>query len=478
MGPDNATLADHGLAQDQVGRILQTPRPRHALTGIMVRLTPSRLLSASVLLFSFIVITFVSSRLFGERGYDILLERPPPARSRPSSQEVALGIECSPFTSGVMDDITIVLKLGAGEVAKKLPAYLNRLGRCKQDLLIFSDRKEQRNGFDIHDALANLRPEYRYHNPDFDIYDRIQASTGPADKTEDGWRLDKYKFLPMMELTAHMRPDSRWFVFVELDTYVNWDNLYRFLLNFNPKQPHYFGSPIWPSDRPIFAHGGTGYVLSRGALSKLVARGRMFAENQNFPGTHLFGKDVSKQCCGDEILGQVLKECGVSLRGYWPMFNGEKPTTVRFDHEQWCEVVLTMHHLFDDDFIAMQRWEDERPHPARPLTFEELFGFIEHLLTSQTDDWSNMSEDVTLANGDPAAISFDTCFAACLKDPKCMQYEHFGATCRLSHSIRLGHEHLPEGATKWTSGWVKNRIDAFKAARSPCHGAHFVHPNP
>ncbi|KAF2704959.1 glycosyltransferase family 31 protein [Pleomassaria siparia CBS 279.74] len=444
----------------------------------MVRLTPTRLLSAAVLAFAFILIAFVSKRLFGERGYQVLLERPSPALFRHPPPKVPFGIECSPFASGVMDDVTIVLKLSASEVKTKLPAYLNRLGRCKQDLLLFSDRKEQRNGFDITDALANLRPEYTYKNPDFELYNHIQQTTGSSEKTPEGWKLDKYKFLPMMELTAHMRPESRWFLFVELDTYINWDNLYRFLVTFNPKQPYYFGSPIWPSGRVTFAHGGSGLVLSRGALNKLVARGRMFAENQNNPGAHLFGKEVSQMCCGDEILGQVLKECGVGIKGYWPMFNGEKPISVRFDHEQWCEAIITLHHLQDDDFINMQQWEADRPHPEKPLTFEELFGYIEPLLTSQTDDWTNMSEDVTFANGDPAAISFDTCFAACLKDTKCMQYEHYGDTCRLSHSIRLGYAHPPEGSTKWTSGWVKNRIEAFKAARSPCHGAHFVHANP
>jgi hypothetical protein len=443
----------------------------------MVRLTPTRIVSAVVLVSSFLFFYRLASFLFGPRGYDVMLDQAPPARSRPGS-DVNFGEECSPFSSGVMEDVTVVVKLGFSELESALPAYLNRLGRCRIDLLFFSDHEAEYNGFKIIDALANLRPEYKYHNPDFDVYEEIQASNGSPEKTPEGWRLDKYKFLPMMEITAHQRPNSRWFVFVELDTYVNWDNMYRFLSQFNPKTPYYFGSPVWPPKKTVYAHGGSGFVLSRGALNKLVARGRMFAENLHDPGTHLFGKDVSKQCCGDDVLAQVLKECGVPIRGYWPMFNGEKPTTVRFNWEQWCEAIITLHHVQDHDFDQLKVWEATREHPAKPLTFEELFSFIEPHLLDQADDWSNMSEDIELKSPHAAAMSFDTCFAACLKDKKCMQYEHFGETCRLSHSVRLGHAQGPGGDTKWTSGWVKDRIKAFQAAYSPCHGAHFVHANP
>lgn len=443
----------------------------------MVRLKLTRLLCIVVFSGAFLLFAHLCNLFYTERGYDILLERP-----QPPSNEVPFGEECAPFRAGTMDHVTIVLKLSAGDVVARLPTYLNRLARCKQDLLLFSDRKARYNGVDIIDALRNLRPEYSYNNPDFNIYDRIQATNATED--HEGWRLDSYKLLPMMELTSHLRPQSQWYVFVELDTYVNWDNLYRFLLSFNSTTPYYFGAPIWPPYRkPVFAHGGSGFILSRGSLSTLMARGRMFAENYYFPGTHLFGKDVSKECqggkirCGDRILAQVLKESGIPLRGYWPMFSREKPVTVRFGREQWCEAVISLYNLQEDDFTALEHWEGIRTRPSKPLTFEELFTYIESSLQDQTDNWSNMSEDITY-KGRSASMSIESCLAACLRDSKCMQYEHFGDTCRLSHVIRLGHQQLPNGDNKWTSGWMMDRIKAFKAAHSPCQGAHFVHAYP
>jgi hypothetical protein len=445
------------------------------LTAMMVRLTPLRLLCAVLVLCGVVFTSFLPgllSALFrGERGYDVLVERPP-------GLQAPLGGECSPFSAGAMGDVTVVLKMGAVQVHTQLPQFLARRGRCQHDLLIFSDRKDTLHGFDIADALAHLRPEYKFNNPDFDVYDRLQNDNVTEEKSDEGWRLDKYKFLPMMEWTAYMRPDAMWFVFIELDTYVNYDNLYRFLSQFNPRTAHYFGSPVLSKKRAPFAHGGSGYVLSRGALNKIMAFGRMFGENKHFPGTHFFGQDVKSEVNGAEVLGQVLKKSGVPLRGYWPMFNGEPLYGIRFNKDQWCEAVISMHHLQDNDFTQLRALEDARTHPDRPLTFEELFTQVEPHLQEKVDDWSNMSEDITYKQGSTPAKSFDKCHRACLHDGSCMQFEYTGLECRLQHSIRLGHRQAPEDERKHMSGWITARITAFKKARSPCQGAHFVHSSP
>lgn len=447
-----------------------------------MRLSPTRLLCAAILLCTFFLVSFVTKLVFGRRGFEILPERPRPLHPRPFAADVPYGEECAPFRAGALDDVTIVLKIGAAEVATLLPAYLNRLNRCNPDVLVFSDRKDAYGGFDIVDTLANLRPEYKYNNPDFDLYDQIRGQLATEEKTKEGWRLDKYKFLPMIELAESFRPKSNWFLFVELDTYVNWDNMQRFLANFDPKIPHYFGSPIWPRKKTVFAHSGSGFLLSRGAFNKLMARGRMFAENHRSPGTHLFGKDVRKESSGDEVLAKVLKESGISVRGYWPMFNGDSPSTIRFNWEQWCEAIITMHHMQPDDFAGLERWETSRQRPSKPLTFEELFTHIEPYLQERRDDWSNLSEDIIYQGKKTAGKSADACKAACSHVSKCMQWQHRGEICQLSRSIRLGHEQTPNssggGGVKWTSGWMLPRIEKFKSKHSRCRGAHFVHARP
>jgi hypothetical protein len=454
-----------------------------APTTMMVRLTPLRLMCAALVLavffFTSVIPALLRGLFRGDRGYDILAERPPPVLAG-SAPKVHFGQECSPFSAGVMNEVTIVLKIGAVQAKTQLPLYLNRLGRCKQDLLIFSDHKDNYNGFEIADALAHLRPEYKFNNPDFDVYDRIHNGNVSDEKSDEGWRLDKYKFLPMMEWTSYMRPKSQWFVFIELDTYVNYDNLYRFLTHFNPRSAHYFGSPIFAKNKKdvTFAHSGSGYILSRGALEKVMAFGRMFGENKHFPGTHFFGQDVKNNCCGDDVLGHVLKKSGVSLRGYWPMFNGEPPYGIRYNSDQWCEAIISMHQMQDDDFTLLRKWEEARKHPHRPLSFEELFTMAEPYLQDKVVDWSNMSEDKVYKKGSTPTKSFDKCHRACVQDSRCMQFEYNGEECRLQHSIRLGHEQAPDETRKWISGWMTARIEAFKKANSPCQGARFVHSHP
>jgi len=449
-------------------------------------------LCAAAVLCTLFVSSLLPRLLSGERGYDVVPDRLPGARPGPAVDAGASfglggdgddnGNGCPPAAPGARDGLTVVLKIGAGEVATQLPHFLAHRGRCPPDLLVFSDRRDTCRGVDVADALAHLRPEYRFNNADFDIYDRLQRADDPSNvtaaKTDPGWRLDKYKFLPMMEWTSYLRPASQWYIFVELDTYLNYDNLARFLARFSPHTAHYFGSPVWPRKKIVFAHGGSGFVLSRAALDKVMALGRMFGENKHFPGTHFFGVDVQKHCCGDEVLAHVLKKSGVPLRGYWPMFNGENPFTVRYGPEQWCEAIITMHHMHDRDFAALAQWERARENPARPLIFEELFTMVEPLLRDMADNWSNMSDDVTYPRGKSPAKSFDTCFKACQNDARCLQFEHSGIDCRLGYSIRLGHQQRPDGDRTWTSGWMMSRIQAFKQARSPCQGAHFVYSNP
>ena len=436
-----------------------------------MRLTPTRLLCAAILVLVFVLVSLVTRLLSGQqRGFDLLPERPP----APAAGAVAYGDDCAPFRAGAMDDVTIVLKLAADQVPTQLPPYMARLTRCTQNLLLFSDRTAESGGFAIVDALANLRPEYKYNNPDFDVYD----SPPVGDKATERWRLDKYTFLPMIELADARRPHANWFLFLELDTYVNWDNMHRFLAAFDPKVPYYFGAPVWPRKTPVFAHAASGFVLSRGAFNKLMARGRMFAENHHSPGTHLFGKDVRKECCADEVLAKVLKESAISIRGYWPMFNPESAATLRFGRDQWCEAVLTLHHVRPDELASLERWDANRDHRSSPLSFQDLFAYVEPGMQERREDWSNLSEDFTFKGKRTAGKSVDACRAACSRNHKCMQYEHFGETCRLSRSIRLGRQKESGGGVKWTSGWMVNRIQSFKSKHSQCRGAHFVHAHP
>lgn len=68
-------------------------------------------------------------------------------------------------------------------------------------------------------------------------------------------------------------PRTKWFVFIESYTYLVWQNVLQYFSLFDAEQPYYIGTPtcIGPV---IFAHGGSGFVLSSRAVAKVVRHWR------------------------------------------------------------------------------------------------------------------------------------------------------------------------------------------------------------
>ena len=146
-----------------------------------------------------------------------------------------------------------------------------------------------------------------------------------------------------------------WFVFIDTDTFVEWDNLLGLLEHLDAAERVYLGSPVW-LPRLQFAHGGSAYVLSYGALKALNSPG---SHEPDGPLYSQFGFNTTQLCCGDEALARALKSRGVSLKGYWPMFNGEIPATVAFGRDTWCEPVISLHHLQGEDMRRLWQWVED-----------------------------------------------------------------------------------------------------------------------
>lgn len=152
------------------------------------------------------------------------------------------------------EGIVIIFKTGAQEVSK-LAIHIGTTLRFfdQEDILFFSDLHDTLGPFTIHDALRNVDQSIRKHHPEFEIYRNLQKyhSTGQdiqklaegQEKGNDrsGWILDKWKFLHMVEETFEMRPNAKWYVFMETDSYVAWPNLVAFLRRYDHTKPLYMG---------------------------------------------------------------------------------------------------------------------------------------------------------------------------------------------------------------------------------------------
>lgn len=195
--------------------------------------------------------------------------------------------------------IVVVFKTGAQEVSQlgiHLGTTLRYFG--PDEILFFSDLQSTIGPFTVNDALKHVDEEIRMHHKDFDIYHALRRyqSTGQdvlelkeakaKGDDREGWRLDKYKFIHMVEQTFEMRPSAKWYVFIETDSYVVWPNLIQvctgrdvpwravltldqWLQRYDATKPWYLGSVVFLGSQ-AFAHGGSGYVLSHAAMNRLL----------------------------------------------------------------------------------------------------------------------------------------------------------------------------------------------------------------
>lgn len=141
----------------------------------------------------------------------------------------------------------VVLKIGASEPVERLNTHISRVTRCISNLLIVSDAESEIHGHRVHDILAGLPESVWSDNPDFEAYEALKQGNTKSVNSQQGWNLDRMKFLPMVERAYDVNPTAKWYVFIEMfietDTYVVWDNLFRLLDQFDPTVPLYMGSP-------------------------------------------------------------------------------------------------------------------------------------------------------------------------------------------------------------------------------------------
>ncbi|KAH7363456.1 hypothetical protein B0T11DRAFT_257212 [Plectosphaerella cucumerina] len=406
---------------------------------------------------------------------------------------------CASFPHAKLETIQPVLKLGHYDIGTKaLDAQLNTVSACLDNLLIFSDLDDPvPGGRKAIDVLADLPASY-LANADFGNYTYMKElrRTGALDVDKDatasinGWILDKYKFLPMIERAWDLAPGKAWYVFFETDTYIFWDNMLRFLENFDPDTPQYMGSPspgrVVPETehRTWFANGGPGFVLSRAAVQKMLVRKTgVDGDYLEPPMSHRWADILSHDCCGDSVLGWVLHHAGVPFKGFWPLFNPHSLHTVPFSTSYWCQPMLTLHKTRPDDMLELWRWEHRRRQLSKPLIYMDLYDVRHPGKPSIRNDWDNSDFVNTLIKKGPeTAASFDECGTACEKNPKCFQWTFHSGKCRLVDSMQLGAARAMTEATEedpggsYASGWLTERIDDWREAHT-CKEVQWVRPS-
>ncbi|KAL4898700.1 hypothetical protein BDV59DRAFT_167367 [Aspergillus ambiguus] len=395
--------------------------------------------------------------------------------------------------------VQVVVKTGSNILYDKLPTQLLTTLQCHRDLLLLADTEQDLGPYHVYDVLANVNETIKSTHPDFDYYRTLQQYQNDGldlrllreTSHKSAWNLDKYKFIHMLAQAWTRRPGRDWYVFVEADTYLVTRNLVLWLDRMDPSQPLYLGSAAhYNSD--LFAHGGSGIVISRGAMSQLL---------DDDPGlTERYDQHMPSEYYGDYVLMKALREKGITLQNIWPMMQGEKQNSLPFGPgpdtgvRHWCQPLVTMHGVTPGDVSAMWSFEQRRERSKEPLLMSEVYHyFMGRDLPAERDDWYNLSDDLFFrapnvqgprqmspdemtATEKDAYLSAEHCARACEDHPRCFQYAYdiIDRTCGFSFSYRLGGRQLsPKDEHRYKSGWIREKIEK-DYAENTCDGPQWV----
>lgn len=405
-----------------------------------------------------------------------------------------------------MDDILVVIKTGITEAQDKVPVHLRTTLRCIPNKIIVSDFEEDIAGVRTYDVFRNVSETLKQSSQDFALYNRartggrtaltsqdnMKVANGPSGMMDNpGWKLDKWKFLPMIQTARHAQPDAKWFVFLEADTYPIWPNLLGWLSHFNPEDRLYLGNQMQIGAN-LFAHGGSGFVLSHAAMHSVA----------DFHALHVdeWEKITDREWAGDCVLGMALAAAGVPLTWSWPHVTTQSVWEQDMLHEAfakqpWCYAPFTFHHMTPADvdrfYEFEQRWFAEVGYHLQisymedvankltqtnssVLTYSDVFrNLIRPTLVHDLDNWDNFAnegDDKEDYNGPKTPATIAACADYCAADPECIQYRlSADSRCTTSKAVLRGK---PQPGTQ--SGTMLWRVNAAVEQMEQCSKVTWV----
>lgn len=406
-----------------------------------------------------------------------------PSSASPATSAYNVDPQCANPIPG-MQDVFVILKTGIAEHETRLPVHFNTTLRCVPRYGIFSDYPENVEGHAIDDALEDVDEALKFTQQDFEMYNRLQRGggrdalsreeleaaspkTSQAKKDGPGWRLDKWKMVPLVDRALRAAPDAKWFIFVEPDTYVLWPNLVEWLKRFDHRAPWYLGEPEQVGAE-VVAHGGAGVVLSAEAMRRVSE----FRRDNSDKVEEL----TASQPIGGSVLGKVLAEVGVPLTWAWPNLQSGRPTELDWGEEReefgrlWCHRAVSYHGLSNEEIEYMYAAEQDAASSGTPLTHHRhvFQDFIMSQVSSTKPRWDNLADRKTfrkltkkgLKMGKPVR-TYSDCRLECDQYGSCIGFSWIGKQCRFNTKFQLGqrNETGGRGGKELTSGFMTDRVD-------------------
>ncbi|KAL3463031.1 hypothetical protein BJX64DRAFT_132353 [Aspergillus heterothallicus] len=460
---------------------------------------PLRWVCQALLLGGLIIIITQSAYVLHTRSPEFGWEKTtlPPQNGRPSrphrpdpslkGTEPESPPDCHLFPTDAFaeDGIQVTLKIGGAESQERLRSHVEGATTCIPNLLVVSDMGQQLGPFHSHDVLADVihvlsEEDKRAYQQQREYHYYWDKELAPTDA---GWRLDRYKFLSMVEYAYAQNPNAKWYVFMETDTLVLWENLVKLLARYNWTDPLYMGSPTpgrdlgtwWTPVKTFFVYGGSGIVLSATAIDNLLREDRSgSAQGGSDQESQLlitkYQDMVREDCCGDSVLGWVAAQRDVEIAGLWPMFNPTPFHNTPLGRAYWCQPAVSFHKSDPHSSVELWKWSEKRQPSGddtqRPILYSDLVEFFDFENHPVREDWKNADHDGFNPPKDGDHDSFESCQKACRDHSDCLQFTYHQKKCRLVRTISLGSFAEPDVEDntengRWMAGWDIESIREF-----------------
>ncbi|KAJ3091000.1 hypothetical protein HK102_001999 [Quaeritorhiza haematococci] len=378
-----------------------------------------------------------------------------------------------------LDSFVIALKTGKEVALERVPVQLLTFLRGVRNLVVIGEApKVQIGNIRMIDVYTDLYKNLEKNSPTQRLLRRETSPESPIpppplpkpdsnqtllkreiaagevvpNQGSEGWRLDAHKNLPGFRHMYEKYPDAKWFVMIDDDTYLFVKNLKRMVDDFDPEEEHYFGVPNMFmgcdgvkkfGDGPAFAHGGSGIVISRGAIKKMMS-----------------GIDKCilkyKDCwAGDVRTALCLRDHRILLEGK-PGFHGTPPNQKFGWPKDPCQRPITFHHLYvrqiQQIYEAVEQAREAHvekppPPPSSVGTVTKRLSTAPEYLISYGDLFQAFYKDF-----DMASLEHDTnrpgydyknqpsenaaqCQDMCKSEQQCMAWALDGGRCWLKNGI-------------------------------------------
>jgi hypothetical protein len=289
-------------------------------------------------------------------------------------------------------NVMVILRTSKAEINEKLPAHIQGLLSCVPNFAIFSDHEGELDGIPVHNALDNIGSETKRTHDEFREYQLMHADAEHKPDTGKTKNLDKWKFLPMVYKAYHLKPDARFYVFIEADTSLSWTNILQWVNRLDYRIPYYSGSPTI-IDGVHLAQRGSGIMLSQGAL-------RRYAKSYDELYSDKWEPKLGKGCCGDAALASALNDAHVEFYSSWPLMQGEHPASLDYTPKHWCSPAVSWHpasaEVLDDIWNSQKNWTAKHGW-NKPYLFRDAFeSFVTPHMAPKKEKWDNLSQDTKI----------------------------------------------------------------------------------